>query len=192
MINQELDDSLQFFIGLSLQLRTSHDQVSYIQNLMNNSSYETEYKFFFNYYYVDAYNELIINLSLIYDNDSRVRFNFFKYFNEYLKEIDVEKTQDGIMGYEKLDDVKSRLISEKKELQSYEKLITEYRSKNVAHVDKQSFDKIIELSKLERPILKFFDIVHSIAYYKFKYFPMYSFTYLSELEEMMKLLQKKQ
>jgi hypothetical protein len=70
MIIQELDENLQFFIGLSIQLRTSHDQISYIQDLMNNPKYETDYKSFFNYYYIDAYNELIINLALIYDNDT--------------------------------------------------------------------------------------------------------------------------
>lgn len=191
MIIQELDENLQFFIGLSLQLRTSHEQVSYIQDLMNSSNYETDFKSFFNYYYVDAYNELIINLSFIYDNDPRVRFNFFKYFNEYLKTIDIKHIHEGIMGYENFDEIKKRFINDKKDLLSYEKIITEYRSKNVAHVDKQSFDKIIELSELKKPILKFFDIVHFIAYYRYRYYPLYSFSYMSELEDMMKLLLRK-
>ena len=192
MIIHDLDENLKFFIGLSLQLRTSHDQVSYIQNLMNNPSYETDYKLFFNYYYVDTYNELVINLAFIYDNDPRVRFNFFNYFNEYLKEIDVEQIHEGLLGYEKFDDVKSRLKKKKKELLSYKKLITEYRSKNVAHVDKHSFDKLIELNELKKPILKCFDIVHLIAYYRYRYYPIYSFTYMSELEDMMKLLKRNQ
>jgi hypothetical protein len=85
----------------------------------------------------------------------RVRFNFLKYFNEYLKTIDIKQVHEGIMGYEIFDDIKKRFIKYKKELLGYKELITEYRSKNVAHVDIQSFDKIIELSELKKPILYF-------------------------------------
>jgi|GEM_PF-5569942 hypothetical protein len=190
MIEYELDDNLAFFVGLSLQLKTSFDQLKYVQDKMNDPSYETDFELFFNYYFVDGYNELVLNLSLIFENDSRSRFHFFNYLNNYIKEIDVTKVHEGLMSSESYADVKKILLKDKKELNSYRKLITDYRSRNIAHIDKNSFDKIIELSELQKPLDKFFETVHNLAYYKYHHTRFYTFSYMSELEEMMEKLRK--
>jgi len=190
MFEYELDEDLEFFINLSLQFRTSYDQLKYVQDRMIDPTYETDYKLFFNYYFIDGYNELILRFSLIYDNDIKSKYNFFNYLNKFLKNIDVAGSRDGFFGIEKYDDVKNKILQDKKILNSYRTLITTNRSKNIAHIDKDVIKDIVELNELEKPILTFFEIVHNLAYYKYRQTRFYTFSYLSEIEEMMGKLRK--
>lgn len=184
----DVDNDLQNLLDLSQEIVDEFGYLQVIEKYYKGDRIKTRYKHFFETFTNTCYNTLILNLALCFDPKETNSFCFIRYSNEFLLTIEQKLVKDGLFDLAYIQERKEQLVSQRKRIMSYSNGIMTLRSKRVAHFEKRTDIRWVELEELLPLVKDLTEFTSSMALFKYGLATSMDFIYTKDIKTMIEML----